>query len=233
LVVGATGGIGKRVAVALAGPGRELILHGRVADERIDRVAEEVEAAGGAARKLIAPIERAEDIHRELESLLPLDVLVVSFGPMMRASVPETAVADWRRMAELNFVMPAALVSSCLPGMMERNYGRILLFGGTGTDRIRGYATIAAYSSAKTALATVVKSTARQVADYDIRVNAICPGYVDTEYYSDGDRANALKSAPGARMLDAEEVAEMAAYLLRPENRSISGAVVPMDGGLA
>jgi NAD(P)-dependent dehydrogenase (short-subunit alcohol dehydrogenase family) len=233
LVVGATGGIGRRVAVALAGPGRELIVHGRVADDRIDRLVEEVEAAGGAARKLITPIEHAENITEELDALLPLDILVVSFGPLMRAPVADTAVTDWRRMAELNLVMPAALVSACLPSMMERNYGRILLFGGTGTDRLRGYATIAAYSAAKTGLATVVKSTARQVADYDIRINAICPGYVDTEYYGEDERARARRVAPGGRMLAAEEVAGMAAYLLRPENTSISGAVVPMDGGLA
>jgi NAD(P)-dependent dehydrogenase (short-subunit alcohol dehydrogenase family) len=194
---------------------------------------EEVEQAGARAHRLIRQIDSAEDITRDVGELLPLDVLVVAYGPMLRGAVEDTSLEDWRRMTELNFVMPAALVSLCLPSMRERDFGRILLFGGTRTDRLRGFKTIAAYGAAKTALGSLVKSTARQVAGYDIRINAICPGYVDTEYYEEADRTRARAASPGGKMIDPEEVARTAAFLLGRENESLTGAVIPLDGGMA
>lgn len=232
MVIGATGGIGRELVPALAKPGAELFVHGRADDERMSSLLETIAGAGARGQKVIRAIHRAEDIESEVERLLPLDVVVVSFGPIMQSSICDTQVDDWRAMAELNFVVPAAIISRCLATMKERNYGRILVFGGTGTDRIRGFSTIAAYSAAKTALGSVVKSAAREAAGYDICVNALCPGYVDTEYYSESDRNRARRRAPGGRMLEPSEVAEAAGFLLSPSNRSLTGAVIPLDGGL-
>lgn len=232
LVVGATGGIGREVARALAKPEMEIVCHAHVDDERVAVILEDIRSRGARAQAVIRKIECAEDLLEEIDALLPVDILVVSFGPMIRASVAETETETWRRMAELNFVLPSAAVSRCLPGMKERNFGRILLFGGTRTDRIRGYETIAAYAGAKTGLATVVKSVARQTGSYDICINALCPGYVDTEYYDDAERERAARSAPGGRMTDPAEVAEMAGVLLSRDNRSLTGAIIPIDGGM-
>lgn len=233
LVIGATGGIGRRIAPTLSQPGTELFVHGRADDERMSSLLEEIAAAGATGQKVIRTIHRAEDIESEVKRLLPLDVLVLSFGPIMQAPICEMQTEDWRTMAELNFVVPSAVISRCIPTMKERNFGRILVFGGTGTDRIRGFSTIAAYSAAKTALGSVVKSAARQVAGYDICVNALCPGYVDTEYYNESDRKQARRHAPGGRMVEPTEVAETAGFLLSRGNRSLTGAVIPMDGGMA
>ncbi len=232
LVIGATGGIGREVARVLAQPGMEIVCHGHVDDERMETLLEDIRSRGGRARAVIRTLECAEDLIEEIDGLLPVDILVVAFGPMIRASVTDTETESWRRMAELNFVMPSAAVSRCLPAMKEGNFGRILLFGGTRTDRIRGYETIAAYAAAKTGLASVVKSVARQTGSYDICINALCPGYVDTEYYDDGERERAARAAPGGRMIDPTEVAEMAGVLLSRRNRSVTGAIVPIDGGL-
>jgi len=232
LVIGATGGIGREVARVLAEPGMEIVCHGHVDDERMETLLEDIRSRGGRARAVIRTLECAENLIEEIDALLPVDILVVSFGPMIRASVADMETESWRRMAELNFVMPSAAVSRCLPAMKERNFGRILLFGGTRTDRIRGYETIAAYAAAKTGLASVVKSVARQTGSYDICINALCPGYVDTEYYDDAERERAARAAPGGRMTDPAEVAELAGTLLSRRNRSVTGAIVPIDGGL-
>jgi NAD(P)-dependent dehydrogenase (short-subunit alcohol dehydrogenase family) len=232
LVVGATGGIGRRVALAIAEPGMEIAVHGRVDDERMTTLCSDLRARGAEPQSVIRNVQRAEDLTGTVDELLPIDVLVVSLGPMMRASMEETGVEDWRRMAELNFVMPSVLVSRCLPSMKARNFGRVLLFGGTRTDQLRGFRTIAAYSAAKTALGSVVKSAARQCAGFDICINALCPGYVDTEYYDEVARERARSAAPGGRMLDPAEVASAAAGLLSRENRGLTGAVVPIDGGM-
>lgn len=232
LVIGATGGIGRAVATAIAGPDVELVVHGRVDDSRMASLQADIRSRGAAVTPVIRSVERAEDILEEIERVLPIDILVVSYGPMLRASVEETGVDDWRRMAELNFVMPSAVIGRCLALMKERNFGRILLFGGTRTDGIRGFTTIAAYSAAKTALGSVVKSVARQVAGFDICINALCPGYVDTEYYSGADRERAQRATPGGRMIDPVEIASEASRLLGRENRSVNGAIITIDGGL-
>ncbi len=232
LVIGATGGIGREVARILAEPGMEIVCHGHVDDERMETLLEDIRSRGGRARAVIRTLECAEDVIEEIDALLPVDILVVSFGPMIRASVVDTETESWRHMAELNFVMPSAAISRCLPAMKERNFGRILLFGATRADRIRGYETIAAYAAAKTGLASVVKSAARQTGSYDICINALCPGYVDTEYYDDAERERAARATPGGRMTDPAEVAEMAGVLLSRRNRSVTGAIVPIDGGL-
>ncbi|MFP4613352.1 MAG: SDR family NAD(P)-dependent oxidoreductase [Spirochaetaceae bacterium] len=231
LVVGASGGIGRHVALALAQPGVELVVHGRREDERLASLVREVQERGSEPRTVIREIERADDILQDIRAWLPLDVVVVSFGPMLRKAVVDTEVHEWRRMAELNFVLPAAVVAACLPSMTERGYGRILLFGGTGTEQVRGFRSIAAYSAAKTALGSVVKSVARQTAGHDICINGLCPGFVDTEYYGEAERRHARSLAPGGEMIDPEEVARLAAYLLSRENRGTTGAVIPVDGG--
>ncbi len=232
LVIGATGGIGREVARVLAQPGMEIVCHGRADDERMETLLEDIRSRGGSARAVIRTLECAEDIIEEIDALLPVDILVVSFGPMIRGSVADTETEVWRQMAELNLVLPSAAISRCLPTMKERDFGRILVFGGTRTDRIRGYETIAAYAAAKTGLASVVKSVARQTGSYDICINALCPGYVDTEYYDDAERERAARAAPAGRMIDPAEVAEMAGVLLSRGNRSVTGAIVPIDGGL-
>lgn len=232
LIVGATGGIGRHLAVAVAGPDMEIAVHGRRDDERMAALLDDLRGRGAEPRPVIRTVKCAEDMIEVVEDLLPLDVVAVSLGPMLRASLEDTAVEDWRHMAELNFILPSAVISRCLPAMKERNFGRVLVFGGSRTDRIHGFRTIAAYSAAKTALGSVVKSAARQCAGYDICINAVCPGYVDTEYYDEAERKRARAAAPGGRMLDPTDVAAAAAVLLSRENRGVTGALVPIDGGM-
>jgi NAD(P)-dependent dehydrogenase (short-subunit alcohol dehydrogenase family) len=115
--------------------------------------------------------------------------------------------------------------------MTERGWGRILLFGGTCTDTIRGFSTTTAYSAAKTALGVIAKSVAKTAGPFGVTCNVVCPGLADTEYLDGNARAYARDRAPGGRLVSGDEVAAAAFALL--SNPSVNGAVVSVDGGLS
>lgn len=161
-----------------------------------------------------------------------LDICVVSYGPFLERPFAETSVEEWRRMYEMNAILPARVVAGLLPGMRERGFGRIVLFGGTGTDRVRGFREIAAYSSAKTALGVVVKSAALEVGPANVTVNGICPGMVETEYLDQRQRQLWARRMPTGSLVDPERIAEAVGFLVSPENRATNGVLLPIDEGL-
>jgi NAD(P)-dependent dehydrogenase (short-subunit alcohol dehydrogenase family) len=130
-----------------------------------------------------------------------------------------------------NLAFPGTIVSLALCGMIKRRWGRILLFGGTNTDTIRGFTSTAAYSAAKTALGVIAKSAARTAGKHGITCNVICPGLTDTEYLDEEARAYNRERSPSGKALRPAEIALSALGIL--ENPGINGAVVPVDQGLA
>ena len=259
LVVGGSGGIGAALAAALAARGADLLIHGGSSRERLAAAvarAEEAgrdalgsEASGGASgsasdraqgriparpsvESLLLPLERPADLVDRLPGLGRVDILAVAFGPFVRKALHETGAAEWERLALLDLALPGALASALIPAMAARGYGRILFFGGTRTDAIRAYSSNAAYAAAKTGLAVLAKSIAAEYSQAGIGAFVLCPGFVDTEYLGEGQRAELRSKAPGGRLIEAEEIAEFAASLVAAEPCIASGAVVALDGGL-
>ncbi|MCL2380801.1 MAG: SDR family NAD(P)-dependent oxidoreductase [Treponema sp.] len=231
LVVGGTGGIGGAVALALAQRGAEVTVHGGSSRTRLDDTISALRAIGGKGEGFLLPIrgpQAAEDIFSRCS---PVDILVCAWGPFKQGSLETLDGEFWQRMSEDNLVFPGIMVSLAIPGMIERNWGRILLFGGTNTDTIRGFTTSTAYSAAKTALGVIAKSAAKTAGCRGVTCNVVCPGLTDTEYVSqDLLRYNREKS-PGGRPLSTEQVARAALAIM--ENPSVNGAVVPVDQGIA
>jgi NAD(P)-dependent dehydrogenase (short-subunit alcohol dehydrogenase family) len=129
-----------------------------------------------------------------------------------------------------NLIFPGTIISLAICGMIQRNWGRILLFGGTNTDTIRGFTGTAAYSAAKTALGVIAKSAAKTAGKRGVTCNVVCPGLTDTEYLDEKARVYNRERSPWGRALSAEELALGALRIL--ENPGINGAVVPIDQGL-
>jgi len=231
-VVGGSGGIGAAVSVALAQRGAQLFIHGGHSLDRLEAVAvrarSHVEPVATHLREIVEP----SDARTLLDFAGDVDVLIVSFGPYLEGLVGETSAEQWERMIGLNLTLPALLVSGVLPGMVDRGFGRIILFGGPRTDRSEGYRQIAAYGAAKHGLASIARSTARQYASRNIRCNMICPGYVDTEYYSDERKAEIASGQPQGRLISVDEIASFAVRLLDPVSESINGAIIPVDFGV-
>jgi 3-oxoacyl-[acyl-carrier protein] reductase len=154
------------------------------------------------------------------------DILVCAWGPFQKAALPDTDAGLWRHLTESNLMFPGMLVSLALPGMLERGWGRILLFGGTGTERVQGYTTTAAYSAAKTALGVLAMSAAEAAGGRNVTCNVLCPGLTDTEYCGEEDRRYNREHSPGGKALDPEEIARRALDILEnPEMNGVSEAV--------
>ena len=116
--------------------------------------------------------------------------------------------------------------------MIQRGWGRLVFFGGTGTDTIKGFRTNAAYAAAKTGLGVLAKSIALECAEFNIASFVLCPGLVDTEYLSPGLRAELAAKSPRGLLLSADAIGESVAFLAAGDPCLASGALVSLDGGL-
>jgi 3-oxoacyl-[acyl-carrier protein] reductase len=254
LVIGGTGGIGRAVALGLAERGARIILHGGSSPERLESALRAIEAAGGEAEGFLERADQDDGAERILwqaaqraaprfppkippegpDGPLPgwtPDILVCAWGPFKRAPLERTGEEEWRYVVTNNLIFPGTIVSLSIYGMMRKGWGRILLFGGTNTDTIRGYRTSAAYSAAKTALGVVAKSAARTGAPWGVTCNVVCPGLTDTEYLDETERSYNRERSPSGRALKPEAIALTALDIM--ENPRINGAILPVDEGLS
>ncbi|TVQ99531.1 MAG: SDR family oxidoreductase [Spirochaetaceae bacterium] len=244
LVVGGSGGIGAAVSRRLVAAGLTVRVHGRH-PERTVRYAEELSRMGsGLAEAQVLDVgsrsgdaERAADALVGQESPAPAipDVIVIAMGPFLEKPFDQTTEDEWRALWETNLMLPVAIGRRVLGPMLERGFGRLVVFGGTGTDRVAGYRDVAAYSAAKTALVSWVKSAAQSVdrSAYrargqnppDVAVCAVCPGFVDTEYLTDAQRDRYRRIAGGRLQTPEEVTAQVAELICAPAGRS-NGRVV-------
>jgi NAD(P)-dependent dehydrogenase (short-subunit alcohol dehydrogenase family) len=230
LVIGGSGGIGREVALGLAGLGARLTIHGGSSGERLDNVLKAVRARGAEADGFLCPADEPGAAGRILAHCPDPDILVCAWGPFKQGNLQDLDEIFWEKMVFCNLVFPGSVISLIIHGMIERNWGRILLFGGTNTDTIRGFDTSAAYSAAKTALGVVAKSAARMGAGKGVSCNVICPGLTGTEYQDEAAKAYNRKKSPGGRVLESAEIARAALAVL--ENPNLNGAIVPVDLGV-
>lgn len=150
------------------------------------------------------------------EKLCKADILCVSYGPFVQKPLHLTTAQDWQTLALYDYALAGIAVSSVLPGMMERKFGRIVLFGGTRTESVRSYKTNAAYAGAKTAISVLVKSVSAEYRKYGVTCNAVLPGFV-----------NGAKDKSDA--VSALSVAQSAFFLIQNEN--LNGVLLNVDRG--
>jgi len=240
LVVGGTGGMGRVIALGLAERGARVTVTGGSSRERLDAVLAELDNISGERLPKISHsgflcFIGPEGLSPEKAAALILeraspDLLVLAWGPFSKIPLEETKPGDWRFLTETNLIFPGIMVSSVLRPMINKGWGRILLFGGTKTGDIRGFSGTAAYSAAKTALGVLAKSAAKRAGNAGVTCNVICPGLTNTEYTNPEDRAYNRKKTPGGEALNSEEIARLAMEFL--ENPAVNGAIIPVDRGL-
>jgi len=232
LVVGGSGGIGRAVSLDLAARGASLFIHGRTSSKVGDLVAA-IRRDGGEAEGLALDLDSPEPLLAVLNAAGAFDILIVAFGPFVRKPFAAYSPSDWEKMVLLNLALPGALASRLFPAMRDRGFGRILFFGGTRTDTIRGFTSNAAYAAAKTGLGVLAKSIAIEGAAHNVAAVTVCPGIVRTEYIGSAEASTLALIAPGGQLSDPADVAAIALDLIDRDPCIASGAVVSLDSGFA
>jgi 3-oxoacyl-[acyl-carrier protein] reductase len=236
LVTGASRGIGRATALALARAGAQVLVHyGRGADEA-KAVVQEIRDAGGRAEALGADLSSPtgpHDLARQVRAIVGdrLDILVANAGTALSATIEDTKVEDFDRVFAVNVRAPYFLVQQLLPILGDRSS---IVF----TSSLAAHAAVgnlSAYSATKGAIDTLVKHFAVALGEKGIRVNAVAPGVVPTEMSSfaktDEGRAFTLGIQSLKRLAEPEDIADAIAFLASDQARWISGDTINVDGG--
>jgi 3-hydroxybutyrate dehydrogenase len=246
LVTGGGRGIGRAIALALAGRGVAVGVAARSQGE-VDQVAAEAKALGSRAAAFTADVGQAEEVRSLFraarEALGGIDILVCAAGIAPSAPLVKTPDEMWQQVLAVNLSGVFYATREALPEMMERGFGRVIHIASIAGKTAMPY--IAAYTASKHGVLGLTKVAALEAAARGVTVNALCPGYVDTPM-TDRGIANMVaktgKSAedlrrhieglsPQKRLVTAEEVAALAVFLCGDEARGITGQALNVDGG--
>jgi 3-oxoacyl-[acyl-carrier protein] reductase len=234
LVTGASRGIGEAIAKALAGDGRPVGVNYRADREGAERVAKEIEAAGGVAVAIegdVAQRGAVDKVFDELEERFgPVLVLVNNAGTRRDNLSPQLRDDDWDHVIDTNLSGPFRATRRALPKMMRARYGRVVNIASIVGPRAN--AGQSNYAASKAGLIGFTKTVAAEVARRGITVNAVAPGLVATELTADVPD-EAVKHVPARRLGTPEEVAACVRFLASPEAAYVTGTTLTVDGGLS
>ena len=239
LVTGATSGIGRACALRLAADGLAILVGGRDV-ERADSVVEEISAAGGTATTALGDVADpgygVSAVEAAIDAFGRLDVLVNAAGVITRSDAEGTSDEEWHRVMATNVDGLFRTSRAALPAIRAAGGGAIINV--SSTNGLVGAAGLAAYCASKGAVTNLTRAMALDHAHEGIRINAVCPGAVDTPMlYSGGVdtveqvRAANLATIPEGRIPAGAEVAELVAFLADDRSRHINGANLSIDGG--
>lgn len=241
LVTGGGRGIGRAIAATLKAAGARVSIIGR--DEAVLQAA----VAGGTA-DAGAPADVRDEAAvaaamAELARSQPFDIVIANAGAVETGPFLKSDAERFRRMLELNLIGTVNVFHAALPGMVERRDGRLIAIASTAGHR--GYPYVSAYVAAKHAVVGLVRSLALETARTGVTVNAVCPGYTDTDMVAGGVAAISAKTGksaeqalselvkdnPQGRLIQPTEVAAAVLYLCGTASGSVTGQSLLINGG--
>ena len=239
VVTGASRGIGLAIAHALRAQGARVTLMARDA-RALEAAAAEL---GGDTAWQSVDVTDAEGVLAAFSRTGAVDILVNNAGQAASAPFGRTDAALWQRMLDVNLTGAYHCIQAALPGMLDAGWGRVVNVASTAG--LTGYRYVAAYCAAKHGLVGLTRALALEVAGKGVTVNAVCPGYTDTDIVADAvanivrrtgrtaDQARAELAAgnPLGRLVQPDEVAHAVAWLCMPGAAALNGQAVAVAGG--
>ena len=238
LITGASRGIGEAIAVAYSQAGARVVLASRKQID-LDRVAQRIHEAGGEALPLAAHTGNADAVSEVVEKATSafggIDIIVNNaatnphFGPILTADE-----SHWDKIVDVNVKGYFRVVKACVESMKARGGGKIInmaSIAGLEPEPMMGV-----YSVSKAAVLMLTKVLAAELAQFNIQVNAIAPGFVKTKFSAalwQNPQLNdaIIKTIPQKCMAEPEEIAGLAVYLASPASSFVTGSIFSIDGG--
>src|SRR5262245_9248756 len=237
LVTGASRGIGRAIALALAGAGADVACCAR-SHEQVEQAAAEIRDRGGRAVGLRLDVTRTHDIERtvrEAESALgPVHILVNNAGIILEKKTVEVTDEDWDTVLATNLTSMFRLARAVVPGMIARHGGKIInvgsMYGPIGVPRY------AAYCASEAAVESLTRSLVSECSRHGIQVNFLAPVYMNTDIprkalADEKTRTLFLSKVPARRIGEPEEVGPLAVYLASAASDFMTGQTLYLDGG--
>jgi 3-oxoacyl-[acyl-carrier protein] reductase len=239
LVTGASRGIGRATAIALARAGASVAVGYSAHSEGAEAVVAALRAdhdvtSVAVGADLADPAAAAGLVDQTVAALGGLDIVVNNAGITRDNLAIRLTDDDWNAVLAIDLTAAFHICRAALRPMLRQRFGRIVNV--SSVSGVIGNAGQSNYSAAKAGLIGLTKSLAREVASRDITVNAVAPGFIETDMTTAlGDTviASAIAAVPKGRMGTADEVAAAIAFLVLPESGYITGHVLHVDGGLA
>lgn len=236
LVTGASRGIGNAIAIELAMRGHTVIGTG-TSTAGAERVTNDLRTAGAEGRGAVLEVNDPEQVESVIKGITdefgPISVLVNNAGVTEDNLLMRMKPSQWERTLNTNLASVFALTKLCLKGMTKARYGRIInlssVVGATGNAGQTNYA------ASKAGLIGFTKSLALEIASRGITVNAVAPGFIDTDMTSalgEDQRTKLLEAIPLARLGRADDISKAVAFLVSDDASYITGQVLHVNGGM-
>lgn len=238
IITGASKGIGRGIAKVFAAEGAKVVLISRT-EKDLENVVAEINKVGGEASYIVADITKPEDMARMAEMTLTrhgrIDILVHNAAGIYPPSRIDVMTNDeWHNAIKTNLDGTFYAVKAVIPAMKKQNYGRIVFTSSISGPRV-GLPTKSHYTASKGGMNGFMKTIAIELAKYNITVNAVEPGNIETEGLKKNNDANAVaertKPIPMGRLGTPEETAYAHLFLASDEARYITGQSIIVDGG--
>jgi NAD(P)-dependent dehydrogenase (short-subunit alcohol dehydrogenase family) len=228
IVTGGGRGIGREIALLFAGEGAKVTVSARSHDQ-IAEVVEEIASSGGEAIGIGADVSVEDDVRKMVDETIDrfgrIDILVNNAGILEPSPVAAADSALWRRVIEVNLIGTFYCSKAVTPALIERGWGRIINMSSRSGKT--GRPSLTAYCASKHGIIGFTKALAEELAPFDITVNAICPGFVETDMVPE-----TVREQVGDKIIKPSQIAELALYLSGESASSINGEAINIFGSV-